>query len=419
MLPANIDYRSRGMSGAVDLSTRKLRGLATFSESSGLSSQPKHFSVLAPYSRRRFLKGMGAIGGAGMLASSPLQAVMESKPGSLILPPDHVIRANFNENPYGVSRVALRAIQNTFDQAGHYSSGPRQRVMEVMTNLHDLPPENVILGSGSGELLKAAGLMVAMTKGSVVCADPTYHDLVRFAESNGAEIIKVPVADNLGIDLEAMKKAMRKDTKIVYIVNPNNPIPSILAKKELEDFVKEVSKKCMVFVDEAYYEYVEDPSYGSMIDLVRAGQKNLIVTRTASKIHGMAGLRVGFGFGHVDLLKKLSQIQTGQMNVLGLAGAAASYKDTEFQNFTRRKTRESKIIMEEMINDLGLRTTKSHANFVFFETGRAVEEINGKLKEKRIISGRPFPPYLKWSRVSLQKPEEMRYFAQTYKQLFG
>jgi len=344
---------------------------------------------------------------------------MESKPGPLILPPNHVIRANFNENPYGVSRVALRAIQNTFDQAGHYSSGPRQRVMEVMTNLHDLPPENVILGSGSGELLKAAGLMVAMTKGSVVCADLTYHDLVRFAESNGAEIIKVPVADNLGIDLEAMKKAMRKDTKIVYIVNPNNPIPSILAKKELEDFVKEVSKKCMVFVDEAYYEYVEDPSYGSMIDLVRAGQKNLIVTRTASKIHGMAGLRVGFGFGHVDLLKKLSQIQTGQMNVLGLAGAAASYKDTEFQNFTRRKTRESKIIMEEMINDLGLRTTKSHANFVFFETGRAVEEINGKLKEKRIISGRPFPPYLKWSRVSLQKPEEMRYFAQTYKQLFG
>jgi histidinol-phosphate aminotransferase len=243
--------------------------------------------------------------------------------------------------------------------------------------------------------------------------------LVRFAESNGAEIIKVPVADNLGIDLEAMKKAMRKDTKIVYIVNPNNPIPSILAKKELEDFVKEVSKKCMVFVDEAYYEYVEDPSYGSMIDLVRAGQKNLIVTRTASKIHGMAGLRVGFGFGHVDLLKKLSQIQTGQMNVLGLAGAAASYKDTEFQNFTRRKTRESKLIMEEMIKDLGLRTTKSHANFVFFETGRAVEEINGELKEKGIISGRPFPPYLKWSRVSLQKPEEMRYFAQTYKQLFG
>jgi len=128
---------------------------------------------------------------------------------------------------------------------------------------------------------------------------------------------------------------------------------------------------------------------------------------------------VGFGFGHVDLLKKLSQIQTGQMNVLGLAGAAASYKDTEFQNFTRRKTRESKLIMEEMIKDLGLRTTKSHANFVFFETGRAVEEINGELKENGIISGRPFPPYLKWSRVSLQKPEEMRYFAQTYKQLFG
>ena len=407
------------MSRASDVSTRILRGIVTSSEASGLSRPPEHRSVPVPFSRRRFLQGLGAIGAGSMLPSSPLQAVMESKSASLILPPNHVIRAHFNENPYGVSRVALRAIQNTFDQAGHYSSGPRQRVMEVMTNLHNLPPENIILGSGSGELLKAAGLMAGMTKGSVVCADPTYHDLVRFAERNGAEIIKVPVADNLGIDLEAMKKAMRNDTRIVYIVNPNNPIPSILAKKELEEFVKEISKKCMVFVDEAYYEYVEDPSYGSMIDLVRAGQKNLIVTRTASKIHGMAGLRVGFGFGHADLLKKLSQIQTGQMNVLGLAGAAASYSDTEFQDFTRRKTRESKMIVEEMIYDLGLRTTKSHANFVFFETGRAVEEINGKLKEKGILSGRPFPPYLKWSRVSLQKPEEMRYFVQTYKQLFG
>jgi histidinol-phosphate aminotransferase len=374
---------------------------------------------LKKFNRRQWLKGTGAVIGASVMPMSWLQASMKAGSGEMLPQPDHIIRANFNENPYGVSRVALRAIQNTFNVAGHYGGGPRQQVMDVMTELHNLPPEQIILGSGSGELLKVAGLMAGMANGSVVCADPTYHDLIRFAERNGSDIIKVPVRDDLGMDLEAMKKAIRKDTKIVYIVNPNNPIPSIIAKRELESFVKEVAKKCMVFVDEAYFEFVQDPSYGSMIDLVRAGQKNLIVTRTASKIHGMAGLRVGFGFGDADLIKELAKIKTGQMNVLGLAGAAASYTDNEFQDFTRRKTQESKLIMENMISELGLRTTKSHANFVFFETGRAVEEVNARLKEKGLLSGRPFPPYLKWARVSLQKPEEMRYFAQTYKQLFG
>jgi histidinol-phosphate aminotransferase len=337
---------------------------------------------LKKFNRRQWLKGTGAFIGASVMPMSWLQASMKAGSGEMLPQSDHIIRANFNENPYGVSRVALRAIQNTFNVAGHYGGGPRQQVMDVMTELHNLPPEQIILGSGSGELLKVAGLMAGMANGSVVCADPTYHDLIRFAERNGSDIIKVPVRDDLGMDLEAMKKAIRKDTKIVYIVNPNNPIPSIIAKRELESFVKEVAKKCMVFVDEAYFEFVEDPSYGSMIDLVRAGQKNLIVTRTASKIHGMAGLRVGFGFGDADLIKELAKIKTGQMNVLGLAGAAASYTDNEFQDFTRRKTRESKLIMENMINELGLRTTKSHANFVFFETGRAVEDINARLKEK-------------------------------------
>ncbi len=369
--------------------------------------------------RRQWLKGAGVVVSASLTPISLLHAAMPVGSSKIIPQPDHIIRANFNENPYGLSRVALRAIQNTFNKAGHYDWGPRLKVIDVMTQLHDLPPDQIILGSGSGEILKVAGLMAGMKQGSVVCADPTYDDLIRFAEKNGAEIIKVPVRQDLGIDLERMKKAIRKDTKIVYIVNPNNPIPSIIAKRELESFVKDVSKRCLVFVDEAYFEFVDDPVYGSMIDLVRAGQKNLIVTRTASKIHGMAGLRVGFGFGHADLLKELDKIKTGQMNILGLAGAAASYTDTEFQQFTLRKTRESKMIMEEMIAELGLRSTKSHANFVFFDTGHTVEEINKRLKEKGILSGRPFPPYLTWSRVSLQKPEEMRYFVQTYKQLFG
>ena len=153
----------------------------------------------------------------------------------------------------------------------------------------------LLWGTGSGEILKTGGLIASWEKGSVVCVDPTYQDLVRYASRAGTEIIRVPVDENLACDLEAVAAAIRPDTKMVYLVNPNNPIPNIINKDALRDFVLEVSKDRLVFVDEAYYEFVENPEYGSMIDLIAEGHRNIIVARTASKIHGLAGLAVGFG----------------------------------------------------------------------------------------------------------------------------
>jgi histidinol-phosphate aminotransferase len=258
-----------------------------------------------------------------------------------------------------------------------------------------------------------------MDEGSIVVPDPTFEDLPRYAGANGSEVIRVPVNDNLDTDLEAMASAVRRDTKLIYICNPNNPIPSIVEKNALRDFVLEMSRDRMVFVDEAYHEFVDDPEYGTMMGLVRDGHQNIIVARTASKIHGLAGLRVGFGFSHPDLAAEINRRMTGTVNIIGMRAALASYRDREHSNFVLRKNKESLEITQGYFREAGIRHINSAANFTFVETGHDIDEVQARFMEHNIRVGRPFPPYRNWMRLSMAKPDEMRYFVQTYKKLYG
>jgi histidinol-phosphate aminotransferase len=374
--------------------------------------------------RRQILLGGTALAGAGLISAipstplTPSMKFMRSALGAEIARPDHVIRAHFNENPYGPSRVAIQSIVESIDLANLYADDPTD-IVNLLSELNNVAPENVMVGSGSSEVLNVAGLLAGMAGGSVICADPTYQALVRYAENVGATIIRVPVKEDLGTDIEAIKRAIRRDTKLVYLANPNNPVPSIIEKNALREFVLEVAEKRIVYVDEAYHEFVDDPDYASMMDLIAKGQKNLIVSRTASKIHGLAGLRIGFGFAHPDLATQMTQRRTGRLNIIGLKAAHASYQDTEFQDFTVRKTRESLAIVEGMCEELGIRHVKSRANFTFIETGVENDIVQARMMEHGIMTGRAFPPYTRWARISMAKPDEMRYFVQVYKKLFG
>lgn len=333
--------------------------------------------------------------------------------------PDYVIRLSANENPYGPSRVALKAISANMHLTNRYSDDPRD-LMKLLADLNDVTPEHVVVGTGSSEILRVAGMLASSTSGSIVCVDPTYQSLLEYAENGGAEIIRVPVNESLNADLDAMRAAVRNDTNMVYLVNPNNPVPSVIEKNAMRDFVVEMSKKHLVFIDEAYHEYVDDPDYSSMLSLIADGHKNIVVARTASKIHGLAGMRIGFGFAHPDLAKEMRWRKTGDTHVLGLKAAHASYQDEEFQEFAIRKNRESRAIVQAMCEELGLRYIKSNTNFTFIETGMPNKFVQEKMKEQGILTGRDFPPYDdSWTRVSMSKPEEMRYFVEVYKRLFA
>ena len=375
--------------------------------------------------RRQILLGGGALAASGLISAipktplTPRMRMMSSAIAADIPRPDYMIRLSSNENPYGPSRVALKAIHENMHLTNRYSDDPTE-LIKVVAELNDVSPEHMVVGTGSSEILRVAGLLTGMRGGSVVCADPTYQSLLAYAEAAGTEILRVRVDEGLAADLDGMRAAVRDDTNLVYLVNPNNPIPNVINGREMREFVLEMAESRLVFVDEAYHEYVEDPNYQSMMDLIRDGHKNIIVSRTASKIHGLAGLRVGFGFAHPDLASEMAWRKTGGNHVLGLRAAQASYLDDEFQVFSLRKNREARAIVAQMCEELGLRYVKSNTNFTFIQTGMKNEDFQNTMREYGILTGRDFPPFNDtWSRVSMSKPEEMEYFVQVYKRLFA
>jgi histidinol-phosphate aminotransferase len=374
-------------------------------------------------SRRNILMGGAAFLGAGLLRGIPGTPLTPSinfmNSAFADLPrPDYVIRASSNENPYGPSQTALRAIADALPDANKYMDVSSD-LIKLMSELEDVPTESIAVGSGSGEILSVGGLMASLEPGSVVCPDPTFGGLISYAAAMGTELIRVPVDANLDTDLAAMKRAIRPDTKMVYLCNPNNPIPNLIDKTALRDFVLEVSRDRLVFVDEAYHEFVDDPAYESLMYLVREGHKNIIISRTASKIHGLAALRIGFAFAHPDHIADINSKMTGQLNIVGMRAAYASYQDKEFQRYTLQQNRKALQIVDAMCDELGLRYVKSHANFTFFHTGHDIADVSAAMRDAGILIGRPFPPFRDWARISMAKPEEMEYFVQVYKRLYG
>jgi histidinol-phosphate aminotransferase len=368
-------------------------------------------------SRRKVLMGSAALLGAGALQGLPVPGLMRSALADLPRP-DYMIRASSNENPYGPSRVALQAIAESLRDANKYT-GINDEMTALMSKLEQVPEECIAIGSGSGELLKVGGLIGSLAGGSIVCPDPTFEGLMRYADNMGTEVIRVPVDENMHTDLEAMYNAIRPDTRMVYVCNPNNPIPSIIEKNALRDFVLTVAQDRMVFIDEAYHEFVDDPEYASMMSLIREGHKNIIISRTASKIHGLAALRVGFAFAHPEIAADINQKMTGQLNLAGMKAAYASYQDMDFQAYTLQKNRESLDMIEAMCKELGIRYIPSHTNFTFIETGRDIREVSAAFREAGVLIGRPFAPYTNWARISMPKPEEMAYLIEVYKRLYA
>lgn len=369
--------------------------------------------------RRRLLGGGSTLAGLALLqaATGGSLNLISSAMGNIPMPMEP-IRMSSNENPYGPSPKAIEAMQAAFKYGNRYG-GITDQILQLQASIEQVPVESIMISNGSGEILQAAGLFASSQPGSIVTAYPTYASLINTAQEMGAEIINVPVDANMHIDLAAMYAAIRPDTRMVYLCNPNNPLPTIIEKKALEDFVRTVAKDRMVFIDEAYYEYVDNPDFSSMMHLVAEGLDNIMIARTASKIHGIAGLRVGFGFAHPDLIGKIRMLATGSVDILAQHAALVSYGDKEFQDFSRAKNKEGLALVEGMYEELGLRYVKSNANFSFFETGIDVEEFRAAMRDNNILVGRPFQPFTTWARVSISKPEEMAYFVQTYKKLYG
>ncbi len=360
--------------------------------------------------RRQWLK-TSAIAVAGLVAGSNFPACRrETSFPRLLSEEGSLIKLNSNESPYGVSENVRQAIINSINQSNRYPQRQYFKLKELIAAREKISPENIILGAGSTEIMTTL-IHLYGRSGEALVAEPTYFDFVYYAESVNCPLRSVPLNDNFEHDLRAMEQRITQNTSLIYICNPNNPTGSITPGDKLRPFCERASRKVPVIIDEAYHEYVEDESYASMIDLVRAG-KNVIVTRTFSKIFGLAGLRIGYGMARPDIIQALEKIERNFAPVawLSLNAALASYRNVEFIQYVREKNKDVKSHLYQELERIGLTSIPSHTNFVLFRVNRDSQEMLKEFEGRNVLIRAFNFNDDNWVRVSLGTMEETQAF---------
>lgn len=376
------------------------------------------------YSRRSMLLGSSAFAVAALASAEtrgPARpAGRPDGPGAAATPGaqpgPELARLIANENPYGPSERARKAVIDSLPTAWQYPMGNDRQLKALIAEREGLAPENVMVGLGSGEILQIAGLVFGANS-RVVAAKPTFNFLQEYARKNGATIVEVPLDEKMRHDLKALAaETSKKGTGLLYVCNPNNPTGNMIPGSELRPFLAEASRNATVLVDEAYLDLWDDWREHTATDRIKAGDP-VIVTRTFSKLHGMAGLRVGYGLASPDLIRKLEQHRMTIQDCTGLAAATASYQDLDYQAFSKGKIHEGLAITIAALRELKIPFVENtRGNFVFFDTGGPLADFRTAMKQAGYMIGWPHPPYLTWCRVSMGTTEQMQGFAAALRQ---
>ena len=287
---------------------------------------------------------------------------------------------------------------------------------KIIAEKEEVPASSVVVTGGSTEGLQAAGLIYGLQGGEIIAADPTFQALLTYAEQFGAYVHRVPLDEALQHDLEAMERRITSKTRLIFICNPNNPSGTLLDAGKLKDFIYATDHRAVIFSDEAYYDYISIPDYPSMVDLVKEG-RNVIVSKTFSKVYGLAGLRIGYLIARPDIASRLREALMANTNILAILAAQAALKDSEFYQFSIAQNEQAKEHIYRELNAMNLPFIKSHTNFVFFKTGRDIRELGRHMADRNVLIGRPFPPLTDWARISTGRMEDMKTFTEALRQV--
>jgi histidinol-phosphate aminotransferase len=320
-----------------------------------------------------------------------------------------IIKLASNENPLGVSPKAKAAIKKAIAELGRYPDGNAFELKAALAKRYQVPEDCIVVGNGSNDLLEMAAGVFLSPGCSAVYSQHAFAVYPLATQARGARSIVVP-AKNYGHDLEAMLAAIAPDTRVVFIANPNNPTGTFVPGAELEDFLERVPREVAVVVDEAYTDYLpRELRYDSVAWLKK--YPNFILTRTFSKIYGLAGLRVGFGLMQPAVADLLNRVrQPFNVNSLALAAAAAALGDKAFVAKSTRMNRAGMAKLERALKTLGLETIPSCANFITFRVSSAGMVYEKLLRQGVIVrplAGYEMPDHL---RVTVGTPKENETF---------
>jgi histidinol-phosphate aminotransferase len=379
--------------------------------------------------KKSLLTAGGVIGGTLMAPSLLARPALGMKPyqGNYLVeeyfqPLDKTIKArlNANENVWGPSKMAIAAIAESAAKGNRYVYSSSIKMMELLGQKEGVSAEQILMAAGSTDLLEKTAFALCMKGGNVVSADPSYMSLVKTATAIGATWKNVPLKADYSHDLDAMEKAIDSQTKLVYICNPNNPTGTLTPIDAIKSFCKRVSAKVPVFIDEAYLELLESHEKQTAVGLIAEGY-DVMVCRTFSKIHGMAGLRMGYMVAKAERVKAIQSLVRTEMGicVTSLEGAMASLKDEDFQKFSREQTKIGREYTFAELKKAGFNPIPSVTNFILFPIEMPTKVLLEKMTEQEIsmrgfdIGGKPY------GRVSIGTMDEMKLFSKAIKTIMS
>ena len=358
-------------------------------------------------SRRELLTASAALLASPKAAFAPAGAALAAIGPSAAQP----IVLCWNENPYGPSPAARAVINGTIPGACRYPDEEINQLVELLARTEGVSRDHIVVGSGSGELLCALGLLHGRDGGEIIAAQPTYAELTNYAQGAGAQLKFVPVDQQLNHDLPAMRAAVSARTRAIYVCNPNNPTGTAISAASIRSFVGSLPDSVTTIVDEAYLDFADSDGVQTVADLV-SSSKRVVVLRTFSKIHGMAGVRCGYAIARPDVAAQIAAARMASPNIFAVRAARASLGDTAFLADTRRRIIASRTRVTNTLQRLGLAYAKPQTNFVFFDTGAPLAQFDQFMKARHILVGRLFPPHNNWCRITIGTEPEVDAFLQ-------
>jgi histidinol-phosphate aminotransferase len=328
------------------------------------------------------------------------------------------IKLASNENPIGPSPMAVKAIIDNLNRLNRYPDGSSYYLKEKLSKVFNLPMERILVGNGSNELIELA-IRTFITPGEeVIQASPTFLVYEKVVNGAGGELVSVALKD-FRIDLDAIKKAITTKTKLIFINNPNNPTGTGLTKKELEDFIASVPKDIVIVIDEAYIEFSSD-KVANGIDFLDKYDR-IIILRTFSKLYGLAGLRIGYGFSSAEIVDYINRVrQPFNSNLLAQAAAVAALDDTDFVNKTLTLVKEGLKYLYKNLVEMGLFYIPTETNFFLIKVPSGAKNIYQlMLKEGVIIRSMDSYGLKEYIRINVGLPEENERFIRTLKKIIS
>ena len=325
------------------------------------------------------------------------------------------IKLASNENPLGPSPMAAQAIMDKVHGLHRYPDGSGYYLKNKLSEKFGLPMSRIILGNGSDELIDLIARTFLSPGEHVVQSYPAFLVYETVVKAAGGELTAVPLSD-FRIDLDGIADAVTPRTKIIFLTNPNNPTGAAFSRDEMVGFLKKIPENVIVALDEAYIEFVSDGKVAQGLDLLSL-HPLLVVLRTFSKLYGLAGLRIGYGFASSDVIDFMNRVRLPfNANSLAQAAAIAALDDAEFVSRTLEVVREGLAYLYQNLQDMGLEYLPTQTNFFLIKVPRKGKEIYERmLKQGVIVRAMDSYGLADYIRINVGLPEENERFIRTLK----